>query len=92
MKSVFFLAAFAAPLLARASAEPALAEVVRRQPGSHILARSGIDPSSISPECQSVCTPIITTLDVCTCLTYITGAPLLNFFGAVITVGLQCHR
>ena len=67
MKSVFFLAALAAPLIALAEpGDSALAEVVRRQPGPHLLARSGIATSSISKECQSQCSPIITTLDVCT--------------------------
>ena len=75
MKVVFFLAAISAPLLALAEpGDLALAQAVRRQPGSRFYARSGVDPSTVTPECQSVCTPIITTLDVSTCLTYITGA------------------
>ncbi|KAH9012777.1 hypothetical protein EDB85DRAFT_2158710 [Lactarius pseudohatsudake] len=66
MKSVFFLAAIATPLIALA--EPGgspFAELVRRQPGSNLHARSNIDPSSVSKECQSTCTPIIKTLDAC---------------------------
>ena len=70
MKVVFFLAAISVPLLALAEpGDPALAQAVRRQPGSRFYARSGVDPSTVTPECQSVCTPIITTLDVCTRIT-----------------------
>ncbi|KAF8264836.1 hypothetical protein EI94DRAFT_1805270 [Lactarius quietus] len=66
MKSIIFLAAIAAPLFALA--EPggsALAEVVHRLRGQNLLARSGIDTSSVSTECQSQCSPIINTLDAC---------------------------
>ncbi|KAH9028724.1 hypothetical protein EDB84DRAFT_1563021 [Lactarius hengduanensis] len=66
MRSVFFLAAIATPLIALA--EPGgspFAELVRRQPGPNLHARSNIDPSSVSKECQSTCTPIIKTLDAC---------------------------
>ncbi|KAN0133499.1 hypothetical protein V8E53_008667 [Lactarius tabidus] len=66
MKSVFFLAALVAPIIALAKpGDSALAEVVRRQPGPNLLARSGIATSSISKECQSQCSPVITTLDAC---------------------------
>jgi hypothetical protein len=81
MKVVFFLVAISAPLLALAEqGDPALAQAERRQPGSRFHARSGVDPTLVTPDCQSVCTPIITTLDVCTCLTYITGASLFILF------------
>ena len=67
MKTVFFLAVLAAPLFALAEpGDLALAEVVRRQPGPKLLARVGIPTSSISKECQSSCSSIISTLDVCT--------------------------
>ena len=79
MKSIFFLAAIAAPLIALAElGDTVLAEVVRRQTGSRLLARSGIDPSSISEECQSQCSPVITTLDVCT--PFCSSSALFIFF------------
>ncbi|KAF8264837.1 hypothetical protein EI94DRAFT_1702933 [Lactarius quietus] len=66
MKSIFFLAAIAAPLFALAEpGDSALAEVVRRQPGPKLLARSGVDASSIPQACQSQCSSIVNTLDAC---------------------------
>ncbi|KAH9057355.1 hypothetical protein EDB87DRAFT_1117945 [Lactarius vividus] len=67
MKNVFFfLAAIAAPLIVLAEPEGSpFAELVRRLLGSNLHARSSIDPSSVSKECQSACTPIIKTLDAC---------------------------
>ncbi|KAH8985257.1 hypothetical protein EDB86DRAFT_2959848 [Lactarius hatsudake] len=66
MRSVFFLAALAAPLIALADPEGSpFAELVRRLPDLNLLARSSIDPSSVSKECQSTCTPIIKTLAAC---------------------------
>ena len=65
MKSVFFLAALAAPLIALAEpGNPGLAEAVRRRLGPNLLARAGIPTSSISKECQSSCSSIVSTLDV----------------------------
>ncbi|KAF8264839.1 hypothetical protein EI94DRAFT_1805272 [Lactarius quietus] len=66
MKSIFFLAAIAAPLFALAEpGDSALAEVVRRQPGPNLLARSGINPALIAQACQSQCSPVIKTLNAC---------------------------
>ncbi|KAH8985404.1 hypothetical protein EDB92DRAFT_1370822 [Lactarius akahatsu] len=66
MRSVFFLAVIAAPLIALADPEGSpFAELVRRLPDPNFLARSSIDPSSVSKECQSTCTPIIKTLGAC---------------------------
>jgi hypothetical protein len=92
MKSVFFLAALVAPLIALAEpGDSALGEVVRRQPGPNLLARSGIATSSISKECQSQCSPVITTLDVCAAFSPSLADPyhgsiVVHLFG---TVGLQ---
>ncbi|KAH9009676.1 hypothetical protein EDB83DRAFT_2452984 [Lactarius deliciosus] len=66
MRSVFFLAVIAAPLIALADPEGSpFADLVRRLPDPNLHARSSIDPSSVSKECQSTCTPIIKTLDAC---------------------------
>ncbi|KAI9439218.1 hypothetical protein H4582DRAFT_2075881 [Lactarius indigo] len=66
MKGIFFLVVIAAPLIALAeSGGSPFAELVRRLPGQNLHARSGIDPSTVSKECQSTCTPIIKTLDAC---------------------------
>ncbi|KAH9012781.1 hypothetical protein EDB85DRAFT_2222078 [Lactarius pseudohatsudake] len=66
MRSVFFLAVIAAPLIALADPEGSpFAVLVRRLPDPNLLARSSIDPSSVSKECQSTCTPIIKTLVAC---------------------------
>ena len=62
MKSPFFLAAVAAPLIVLAE----LREVVRGLPGPSLLARSDIDPSTFSKECQPQCISIISTLEVYT--------------------------
>ena len=42
-----------------------IAALLRGQSGSGLYVRSGIDPSSIAPQCQSYCTPVIDKLDVC---------------------------
>jgi hypothetical protein len=50
-----------------AAAKPShsnIAALLLRQSGSNLQARSGIDPSSIAPQCQPVCTTIIKKLDV----------------------------
>ncbi|KAH9051333.1 hypothetical protein EDB83DRAFT_2397331 [Lactarius deliciosus] len=66
MRSVFFLAALAAPLIALADPKGSpFAELVRRLPDPNLLARSSINPSSVSKECRSTCTPIIKTLAAC---------------------------
>ena len=59
MKIAFLLAAIAAPFVVLAVSR----EVVR---GPSLRARSGIDTSTIAKECQSQCTSIINTLEVCT--------------------------
>ncbi|KAI0299987.1 hypothetical protein B0F90DRAFT_1668482 [Multifurca ochricompacta] len=66
MKIALVLAVIAAPLVAVAEpSDSVLAGVLLRQLGSGLHARSGIDPSTISKECQSPCSPIIKTLDAC---------------------------
>ena len=94
MKSLFFLAAISAPLIAQA--EPG--EAVRGLLGPSLRARSaGIDPSTLSEECQSQCTYIINTLDVCTTSFPTRSISLTQrfifFWGAAFTlVGLQWRR
>jgi hypothetical protein len=93
MRSIFFLAAIAAPLIALAEpGDSTLPEVVRRLPGPSLRARSGIDPSTISKECQPQCTAIIKTLDVCTPFfphpIHLTKAPLPIFLVPSTLVGL----
>ena len=91
MKSVFFLVATAAPLVAFADpGDMDLAEVVRRQTGSRLLARTGIATSSISKECLSQCSPIITKLNACTLFFFLIR--VVHFFGAIGAVGLQRRR
>lgn len=90
MKSVFFLAALAAPLIALAEpGNPGLAEAVRRRLGPNLLARAGIPTSSISKECQSSCSSIVSTLDVRTVFFPLPAGQRCSFFGAA---GLQWHR
>ena len=65
MKSALFFVAIASPLIALAElGDSPLSAVVRKLPGSSLHTRSGIDTFTIPNECQSQCTPIITTLDV----------------------------
>ncbi|KAH8985261.1 hypothetical protein EDB86DRAFT_2959884 [Lactarius hatsudake] len=88
MKSVFFLAAIATPLIALA--EPGgspFAELVRRLPGPNLHARSNIDPSSVSKECQSTvasCECTQANYDALgTCLNCLQAlAPQLDNFGS----------
>jgi len=67
MRTTFFLALVIAALAALATAKPShaiIAALLRKEPGRGLRARSGIDPSSISKECQPDCTPVLQKLDV----------------------------
>ena len=69
MKSTFFLAVVVAALAALAAAKPShaiIAALLRlgEQPGRGLHARSGINPSSISEQCQSSCTSVLQKLNV----------------------------
>ena len=67
MRSIFFLAVVVAALTALATAKPShaiIAALLRKEPGRDLHARSGIDPSSISKECQPDCTSVLQKLDV----------------------------
>lgn len=67
MRGVLLFAVIVTPL-AVAVAKPSdssLAALSNRQLTSDLRARSGINPTSISKECQSQCTTIIQTLDNC---------------------------
>jgi len=66
MRTTFFLALVAA-LAALATAKPShaiIAALLQKEPGRGLRARSGIDPSSISKECQPDCTPVLQKLNV----------------------------
>jgi hypothetical protein len=63
--STVFLAVIATALVAVANPSHSdIAALLHRQSGSDLHARSGINPSSISTQCQPDCTTIINKLDV----------------------------
>src|SRR6266702_1616577 len=65
MRRALLFAVIVTPLVAVAKpSDSTLAALLHRQLTSDLRARSGIDPSSISKECQPQCTTIIQTLDV----------------------------
>ncbi|KAI9439219.1 hypothetical protein H4582DRAFT_124450 [Lactarius indigo] len=66
MRRALLFAAIIPPLVAVSKPSDAtLVALLDRQLTSVLLARSGVDPSSISKECQPQCTTIIQTLDDC---------------------------
>ncbi|KAF8463019.1 hypothetical protein DFH94DRAFT_481817 [Russula ochroleuca] len=68
--STVFLAVFATALVAVAKpSHSVIAGLLLRQSSSDLHARSGINPSSISAQCQPDCTTIIKNLDACTSAT-----------------------
>ena len=63
--STVFLAVLATALVAVANASHSdIAALLRRESGSDLHARTGVNPSSISTQCQPDCTSIINKLDV----------------------------
>ncbi|KAH9981678.1 hypothetical protein BJV74DRAFT_854347 [Russula compacta] len=72
MKCTVFLVVFATTFVAVANAKVShsiIAALRRRQPSLGLHRRSGINPSSVSKECQPTCTPIIQKLDGCSSAT-----------------------
>jgi hypothetical protein len=64
--SILFLNVVATALVVVAKpSHSIIAALLHAQSGSGLYVRSGIDPSSIAPQCQPDCTPVIQKLDVC---------------------------